>query len=450
MTSFENFMDQKNQTRGRRGGTPAKLGIEQLEPRCMLSVNVTTWHNDLTRQGNNTAETILTPANVNSGSFGKLFSYAVTGQVYAEPLYASNLNMGALGTHNVVFVATENNDVYAFDAVNNGAGGGQLWHVNLGLAANVSASTFGGGRYGPYADISPQVGITSTPVIDLATNTMYIDSFRDDGGGNYSHHIWALDITSGATKSTITVAASIQGTNPADSSGGVITFNAHQAIQRAALTLLNGVVYAAYAGYADTDPYHGWILGFDSTNLSLTKVFNTTPGKSLSEDAHEGEGGIWMAGAGLVSDGTHLYVLTGNGDFDASVGDYGDTILELTPDNSTQPTNKNGYGLSVTDYFTPHDEQTLANNDTDLGSAGPMLLPTQTGAHPNELIGTGKAGIIYLVDKDNLGGHSVFVDNVVQTVATNRARAAPRISTALYTCTATTAACSRHFQYRMA
>ncbi len=421
MTSFENFMDQKNQTRGRRGGTPAKLGIEQLEPRCMLSVNVTTWHNDLTRQGNNTAETILTPANVNSGSFGKLFSYAVTGQVYAEPLYASNLNMGALGTHNVVFVATENNDVYAFDAVNNGAGGGQLWHVNLGLAANVSASTFGGGRYGPYADISPQVGITSTPVIDLATNTMYIDSFRDDGGGNYSHHIWALDITSGATKSTITVAASIQGTNPADSSGGVITFNAHQAIQRAALTLLNGVVYAAYAGYADTDPYHGWILGFDSTNLSLTKVFNTTPGKSLSEDAHEGEGGIWMAGAGLVSDGTHLYVLTGNGDFDASVGDYGDTILELTPDNSTQPTNKNGYGLSVTDYFTPHDEQTLANNDTDLGSAGPMLLPTQTGAHPNELIGTGKAGIIYLVDKDNLGGHSVFVDNVVQTVATNRA-----------------------------
>src|SRR3954447_16778824 len=179
MSSFEKYMDQKSQTRTRRGGTPAKLGIEQLEPRCMLSVNVTTWHNDLTRQGLNTNETVLTPANVNSATFGKLFSYAVTGQVYAEPLYASNLNMGASGTHSVVFVATENNDVYAFDAVNNGAGGGQLWHVNLGLAANVSAATFGGGRYGPYADISPQVGITSTPVIDLSTNTMYIDSFRD-------------------------------------------------------------------------------------------------------------------------------------------------------------------------------------------------------------------------------------------------------------------------------
>src|SRR4051794_27955230 len=149
MSSFEKYMDQKTQTRTHRRGKPAKLGIEQLEPRCMLSVNVTTWHNDLTRQGDNTAETILTPANVNSGNFGKLFSYAVTGQVYAEPLYASNLNMGALGTHNVVFVATENNDVYAFDAVNNGAGGGLLWHVNLGLAAAVSAQNFGG-RYGPY------------------------------------------------------------------------------------------------------------------------------------------------------------------------------------------------------------------------------------------------------------------------------------------------------------
>src|SRR6476660_5796253 len=142
--------------RRRRGGMPTKLGIETLEPRCMLSVNVTTWHNDLTRQGLNTNETILTPANVNSGTFGKLFSYAVTGQVYAEPLYVSNLAMGVLGTHNVVFVATQNNDVYAFDAINNGAGGGQLWHVNLGPAATTPNSYFGN-RYGPYSDISPQV-----------------------------------------------------------------------------------------------------------------------------------------------------------------------------------------------------------------------------------------------------------------------------------------------------
>src|SRR4051812_16903513 len=161
MTGFDHLVDGKSQARRRRGGTPAKLGMEQLEPRCMLSVNVTTWHNDLTRQGLNTNETVLTPANVNSSSFGKLFSYSVTGQVYAEPLYASNLAMGALETHNVVFVVTENNDVYAFDAVNNGAGGGQLWHVNLGTAAAIPSSFIGPSNY---TDITPQVGITSTPV----------------------------------------------------------------------------------------------------------------------------------------------------------------------------------------------------------------------------------------------------------------------------------------------
>ncbi len=223
----------------------------------------------------------------------------------------------------------------------------------------------------------------------------------------------------------VLVAASIQGNNPADSVGGTITFVGKQQIQRAALTLLNGVVYAAYAGYADTDPYHGWILGFDASNLSLTKVFNDTPQLSPSEDSHEGEGGIWQAGAGLASDGTHLYLLTGNGDFDASVGDFGDSFLELTPDNSTQPANKNGYGLSVTDYFTPYNEQILANNDTDLGSAGPLLLPDQPGSHPHEILGAGKGGVLYLADRDNLGQYNSSFDNVLQSVATNRAPGSP-------------------------
>src|SRR6188472_939681 len=199
MTGSQCLFDGRSQARKRRGGKPTKLGIEQLEPRCMLSVNVTTWHNDLTRQGLNSDETILTPANVNSSTFGKLFAYAVTGQVYAEPLYVSNLAMGALGTHNVVFVATQNNDVYAFDAVNNGAGGGQLWHVNLGLAAQTPNIYFGNTGWdgmnppnGNYGDLTPQVGITSTPVIDLATNTMYLDAFTNDATGQYTHHIWAL------------------------------------------------------------------------------------------------------------------------------------------------------------------------------------------------------------------------------------------------------------------
>jgi hypothetical protein len=444
MTGSEHTANVKRFSRRHGGGKQAKLGLEQLEPRCMLSVNVTTWHNDLTRQGLNTNETILTPANVNSATFGKLFSYAVTGQVYAEPLYVSNLAIAG-GIRNVVFVATENNDVYAFDAVNNGAGGGQLWHVNLGTllgsliggthiaAATPPPNSAFGSRYGPYSDISPQVGITSTPVIDLATNTMYVDAFTDDSGGSgtsYSHHIWALDIATGQQKmAPMLVAASIQGTNPADSVGGTITFVAKQQIQRAAMTLLNGTLYVAYAGYADTDPYHGWVLGYDTSNLNLVKVFNTTPRLSPSEDAHAGEGGIWQGGAGLASDGTHLYLLTGNGDFDATVNDFGDSFLELTPDNSTQPTNKNGYGLSIvnntTDTFTPWNEQTLANNDTDLGSGGSMLLPDQAGSHPHELVGGGKGGTIYLVDRDNMGSHGTSTDNVVGTGTMAHATSSP-------------------------
>ena len=176
-----------------------KLAIEPLETRRLLSVNVLTWHNDLTRQGLNSNEVSLTPANVNTSSFGELLFYPVTGQVYAQPLYVSNLAIPGKGTHNVVFVATQNNDVYAFDAnSDSGASGGLLWHVNLGLAA-ATPNSFFANRYGPYHDINPQVGITGTPVIDLSTGTMYVDAFTNDVAGQnvYSHHIHALSITTG-------------------------------------------------------------------------------------------------------------------------------------------------------------------------------------------------------------------------------------------------------------
>src|SRR4029077_5083526 len=183
-------------------------------PRRMLAVNVLTWHNDLTRQGLNSSEAALNPANVNSSQFGKIFSYAVSGQVYAEPLYVSNLPIPGQGVRNVVFVATQHNDVYAFDALSNaGLNGGLLWHVNLGTSAAMPNSFFGN-RYGPYHDINPQVGITSTPVIDLATGTMYLDAFTNDVAGQnaYSHHIWALNITTGQQKTApVLVAASMQG-----------------------------------------------------------------------------------------------------------------------------------------------------------------------------------------------------------------------------------------------
>ncbi len=405
---------------GRKSNQVKQAVIEGLECRQMMSVNVLTWHNDAGRTGLNSSEQILTPANVNSSSFGKLFSYAVAGQMYAQPLYVSNLAIPGNGTHNVIFAATQNNDVYAFDANSNtGVGAGLLWHVNLGPAASVPNSFFGN-RYGPYHDIGPQVGITGTPVIDLSTNTLYVDAFTNDVPGQnvYSHHIHALDITTGQDKvAPILVAAGMHG-NGVGGDGTTVTFSAEQELQRPALTLLNGTLYVTYGGFADTDPYHGWVLGFDAGTLQLTSIFNDTPNLlGTSADSTSGEGGIWQSGAGLASDGTNLFLMVGNGDFNAALGDYGDSTLKLTPDSTTTANpNLNGYGLGVTDYFTPFNQQQLSNADEDLGSGGGMLLPTQPGAHPNEFIGAGKQGQIYVVNLDNMGKFSSTTDNVIQEV----------------------------------
>jgi autotransporter-associated beta strand protein len=395
--------------------------LEPLEPRRLLSVNVLTWHNDNTRQGLNANEVVLTPANVNASTFGELLSYAVTGQVYAQPLYVSNLAIPGKGTHNVVFVATENNDVYAFDANSNaGTSAGLLWHVNLGLAA-ATPNSFFANRYGPYHDIDPQVGITSTPVIDLTTDTMYVDAFTNDVAGQnvYSHHIHALDITTGQDKiAPMLVSAAVKG-NGVEGNGTTITFDAEQQLQRPALTLLNGVLYVTYGSYADTDPYHGWVLGFNPTTLQLVSVLNDTPNLlSTPASSTADEGGIWQSGAGLASDGTNLFLLVGNGDFDAALGDYGDSVLKLATDSSTQANpNINGYGLKVADYFTPNNQLALSNADEDLGSGGGMVLPDQPGAHPHEFIGSGKQGVVYVINRDNMGQYNSSTDNVIQEVS---------------------------------
>jgi hypothetical protein len=239
---------------------------------------------------------------------------------------------------------------------------------------------------------------------------MYLDAFTNDvtGQNSYSHHIHALDITTGADKMTpMLVAASIQGSG-VGGNGTTVPFVATQQLQRPALTLLNGVLYVCYSGYADTDPYHGWILGFNASNLQLVSVLNTTPNVPASPDANQGEGGIWQTGDGLVSDGTNLYVETANGDFDPTSGDYSDSFLRITPDSTTAANpHLTGYGLNVADYFTPYNEQALADADSDLGSGGALLLPPQPGAHPNELIGSGKQGVVYVVDASNMGHHNL-------------------------------------------
>lgn len=383
-------------------------------------VNVLTYHNDNARTGANTNETLLTPANVNSNTFGNLFRYGVDGYVYAQPLYVSGINIPGKGTRNVVFIASQHNSVYAFDADStNGPGSGLLWQTNLGVSAVTPTLEFGG-RYGPYTDITNEVGITGTPVIDLSSGTLFVDAFTHEAT-NYIHRLHALNITNGAEHpfSPAVVAASCPG-NGVGSIGGRVIFNSKQQIQRSALTLAGGVLYVCYSGFADSDPFHGWILGFDPVTLQqLTNyVFNSTPNGTTNQfGTNAGEGGIWMSGNGLAVDAnTNLYFEIGNGTFTATNGsggtEYGDSFVKLTTTN----------GLAVADYFAPYNQATLAVNDTDLGSSGLVLLPDQPGPYPHLLVGGGKEGKIYLINRDAFASNNNHfnatgtVDFVAQTI----------------------------------
>src|SRR5579864_587294 len=333
----------------------------------LSQVNVLTYHNDNLRTGANLNETILTPANVNKNSFGKLFTYNVDGYVYAQPLYVHGINIPGQGTHNVIFVATENNTIYALDADSNtGANGGVLWQTNFGPAASSSAIGF--------TPIVPEVGITGTPVIDPTSGILYVDSCA----ANLSHTIHALNITNGTETafSPVTVSASVPGSGNG-SVGGVQNFQSGQELQRPALTLANGILYVAYAGYTDTpnqDPFHGWVIGFNASNLQQlpSYTFNTTPNGATGQfGSIAGRGGIWYPPA--VDANNNLYLSIGDGDFTATNGsggtDYGDSIVKLSTSG----------GLSVADYFTSQNQALDYANDLDVGSGGVMLLPDQPG-----------------------------------------------------------------------
>jgi hypothetical protein len=386
-------------------------------------VNVLTYHNDNSRTGDNLSETILTPASVNANTFGKLFTYAVDGDVYAQPLYVSGLSIPGKGIRNVVFVATEHNSVYAFDADSNaGASGGLLWQANLGPSVTTPNTDFGN-RYGGFTQIEPETGITGTPVIDAANQTLYVDSFTQEGS-NYLHKMHALNIATGRERSfsPVIVSATMPG-NGVGSANGILVFSAEQELQRCALTLSKGIVYVPYAGYGDTDPYHGWILGFNASNLRLSpsQIFNDTPNATIADfGTNAGEAGIWMAGGGLSADSSgNLYLTTGNGSFNAFNGadgtEYGDCFLKLST----------AHGISVVDWFAPYNQLYLADNDLDLGSGGVLLLPKQPGPVPNILVGAGKPGVVYVMNRDmftdgnnhyNTNGDS---DAILQSVQLN-------------------------------
>jgi mono/diheme cytochrome c family protein len=404
---------------GSTNSLPAILTV--LPPPNPSALNVLTYHNDNARDGANTNEVLLTPANVNVTTFGQLIKYPTDGLIIAQPLYVSGLVIPGQGTHNAVIVATENNSVYAFDADSSaGTNAGLLWHTNLGMSVSSYTGEFGTRYQGNYyGDIQPVVGITGTPVINLASGTLYVNvhtRITSATSTNYYHSIHAINITNGTEQSyspTI-VTNSFPGVG-VESTNGIVRFDPMNENQRPGLTLAGGMLYVGYGSYADTDPYHGWVLGFNAANLqqSANEAFNTTPNATIASfGVHAAEGALWMSGDGLCVDSNHnLYFATANGSFTANTngGDYGDSFMKLSSTN----------GLALVDYFTPYNQATLSVNDTDLGSGGLMLLPDSVGsaAHPHLLIGCGKDGILRLVDRDNMGHYNANGDNqIVQEV----------------------------------
>jgi hypothetical protein len=357
---------------------------------------VFTHHNDNARTGQNLNETVLTASNVRSVSFGKLASYTIDGIAHASPLYVANVNIPGVGLRNVVYVATEHDSVYAFDA--DGAGGNPLWKVSfINPAAGIT--TVPNGDTGECCDIAPEIGITGTPVIDPSTGTLYVVAKTKEGSSTYVQRLHALDVTSGAEKfgGPVVIQASVPG-NGTGSVNGTLSFNQLRENQRTALLLYNGIVYMGFGSHGDNQPYHGWLLGYNATTLQRVLAFNSTP---------NGEGGgIWQSGGGLAIDSAgNFYFATGDGSYSINIGgtDYGDTFVKFNP------------ASGVLDYFTPHDQATLDNSNLDLDAGGMILLPDQPGTHPHLLVSAGKNGTIYVVDRDNMG-HYNTPDRNVQTL----------------------------------
>jgi hypothetical protein len=352
-------------------------------------VSVTTNRNSNYRDGQNLNESILTPTNVNVSGFGKLFSQPVDGYVYAQPLYVSGLTING-AVHNVVFVATEHDSVYAFDADSNtGINAAPLWHTSFLTSGiqTVSSSEVN------CTDIVPEIGITGTPVIDLSNNTLYVVA-KTNNRGKYQQHLHALNILTGAEQpgSPVLIKAKVRGTGQG-SVNGMVAFDPLMNGQRPGLLLLNGDIYIAWASHCDNQPYHGWIMSYSESTLQQIAVHNTTPNGGL--------GGIWQSGGGVAADSSgRLFLATGNGTFDANQSggkDLSDSILRLIPST-----------LQINDYFTPYNQQQLSSDDTDVGSGGVLLIPDQPkgSAYRHLMVQVGKEGSIYVINRDNLGKYN--------------------------------------------
>ena len=361
-----------------------------------VSAQVLTAQYDNARSGATVHEVTLEPANVNSRQFGKIFSFKVDGDVYAQPLYLPRVPIPGKGLHNVVYIATEHDSVYAFDA--DGRPSEPLWHASF-LSSGVRAVPSGDVSC-PF--IAPEIGITPTPVIDLRSGTLYVLARTKESQGffgepRFVQRLHALAVTTGVEKlgGPVEIKARVPGQS-AGGSRGQVDFNPLLELPRAGLLLANGQVYVTWASSCDVHPYHGWVMAYDARTLRQTAVFNTSP--------DSGESGIWQSDNGPASDEQgNVYVVTGNGTFHVAENgrDYGDTVLKLR---------LAGGVLKVADYFTPFNESKLNDEDADLGSGGPVVLPDQPGDHPHLLLIGGKTGALYVLDRDQLGKYQAGRD----------------------------------------
>jgi hypothetical protein len=360
-------------------------------PLPLGTFNVLTRNYDNQRTGANLSERTLLPSNVSPSTFGRVFQLSVDDQIYAQLLYASAVSIGG-ATRNVVYAATVNNSVYAFDA---DAGGGPLWTRNFNGAGRPPNHTEVGQACGSYNDFSGNMGIVGTPVIDPNSQVMYFVS-RTVEAGAHVHRLRAIDVGTGNERagSPKVLQFSSAGSG-AGSSGGRIAFDPKIHNQRAALALSGGVVYVAWASHCDTGPYHGWVAGFDAGTLAQTGVFNSTPTGAL--------GGIWQAGGGPAIDASgNLYYATGNGDFDGT-NTFGESLVKLTPRT-----------LGLVDFFAPWNFSALNSQDLDFGSSGPSLVPGTAFVFM-----AGKEGRAYVTNAGNLGREASGDMQIQQTFQAN-------------------------------
>ena len=381
-----------------------------------VGVDVTTFKNDVLRTGQNVGETTLTPANVNSTSFGLLHNVTVDGKVDAQPLYLSQLTIGT-AAHNVVFVATEHATVYAIDTDT----GTPIWQVSLLATGETTSDTHGCGQ------VVPEIGITSTPVIDrtAGTNgTLYVVAMSIDKASKYHQRLHALDVATGTE--LLNGPSEIAATFP--NSAGMTTFEPGQYEERAALLISGGLIYTSWTSHCDIAPYSGWVMAFKQSDLTRASVVNVAPNSGVAlTGVPSGDNtgfstngpAIWMSGDGPGADAAgNVYFLTGNGRFETTLdasgfpnlGDYGNSFVKVS---------QTGGNLVVADYFATFDEVHLSGADLDLGSGGEMLLPDlmdSTNTVKHLVVGAGKDGKIYVVDRDIMGKFNATKNNIWQEV----------------------------------